>query len=100
MDTIRSYLATGAKIYNCKNCAKMWFCIGSPRHTSTVGSEKRLNRHYSGMLEIQNLDIGDDTRIWCLTCGLKLSEEDKTLCDAFFCPTCKVICPIVMKESL
>lgn len=100
MDTIRSYLVTGANIYNCKNCAKMWFCIGSPGHVTTAGSDERVHRHFPGTLEIQNLDIDDDTQIWCLTCGLKLSEEDKTPCEAFFCPTCKVICPIVMKESL
>jgi late competence protein required for DNA uptake (superfamily II DNA/RNA helicase) len=100
MDIIRSYVVSGATIYNCKNCTKIWFCSGSPEQTTKAGSDEHFPRQYPGMLEIQNIDISDHTRIWCLTCGHTLSEEEKTPCDAFFCPTCKVICPIVMKESL
>jgi hypothetical protein len=100
MDTIRSYLVTGAKIYNCTNCAYNRFCIGRRDSQTTQKPNKPFHRHYPGMLDIQNTAFNNDNQIWCLTCGQELSENDKTPCQAFFCPTCKVICPIVMKEAL
>ncbi|UCH38151.1 MAG: hypothetical protein JSV76_03065 [Candidatus Bathyarchaeota archaeon] len=100
MDTIRSYLVTGAKIYNCKHCAHNKFCIGKREPKTAKNFIQPFHRHYPGMLDIQNPDINNDSQIWCLTCGIELSEKDKTPCHAFFCPTCKIICPIVMKEAL
>jgi hypothetical protein len=99
MDTIQSYLVTGAKIYNCTNCANNRFCIGASEPQTAENANKPFHRRFPGILDIQNANINYDKKTWCLTCGRELSEDDKTPCQTFYCPTCQVVCPIVMKEA-